>query len=271
MKPNILILKSIRNFLLRFPLFQRIVLSSFFKLPKWFRIRIKVSGAATCVLGERHFQWLLDPADSLSYSFAHNGFVSFEPNTMLYVKALTTTVEKTKFHVLNIGANVGLWPFVISNEIPNSKVEFTLIEPNIAAYKLLKENMRMNQIDFIGYPILLSDRNGVLPFINNIQNMAYSRVTEGGEELKSCVTLDSLDLEEVHLIIYDVEGHEFQVLIGARETIGRYKPKIIVELSKQSYVGVTKLLNEYGYGKPIWLGEKEIFSSGEKNFLFLPI
>ena len=251
--------------------FRWIVLTIFFKLPQWFRIRIKVSGTATCVQGGNKFPWLLDPVDLLSYLYAHNGFINFEPITMSYVLGVALEMGKTKFHVLNIGANVGLWPFVISRKIRSSEVKFTLIEPNLVAYDLLKENMKMNQIDYAGYPILLSDRNAVLPFFNNVQNAAYSKVSEDGGELKNCVTLDSLQLEEIHLIICDVEGHEFQVLSGARETIAQNMPEIIVELSKESYPRVTKLLKEYGYASPIWLGKKEIFSSGEKNFLFSPV
>ncbi len=64
-------------------------------------------------------------------------------------------------------------------------------------------------------------------------------------------TLDSFGLSAVGLIKIDVEGHEFAVLEGARETIARYHPTILVEVEERHKPGgiarIRGLLEASGY------------------------
>ena len=47
-------------------------------------------------------------------------------------------------------------------------------------------------------------------------------------------TLDSFDLAECQFIKIDVEGHELEVLNGAKETLARCRPTVLVESSVNS-------------------------------------
>ncbi len=73
-------------------------------------------------------------------------------------------------------------------------------------------------------------------------------IEEHDVELK---TLDSLDLRDVALMKIDVEGHELAVLEGARETISRYRPTVLVEVEERHRVGgvagIRSFLEELGY------------------------
>ena len=64
-------------------------------------------------------------------------------------------------------------------------------------------------------------------------------------------TLDSFQLSGISVIKIDVEGHEEAVLHGARDTIDRNKPVLIVETENQHNRGapdrVTRFLTELGY------------------------
>lgn len=64
-------------------------------------------------------------------------------------------------------------------------------------------------------------------------------------------TLDSFGLSPVGLIKIDVEGHEFAVLEGARDTIARYHPTILVEVEERHKAGgiarIRSLLEASGY------------------------
>jgi FkbM family methyltransferase len=64
-------------------------------------------------------------------------------------------------------------------------------------------------------------------------------------------TLDSYDLRGVGFIKVDTEGHEVSVLLGARETLARELPALVVETEerhKQGAVeGVSRIAAELGY------------------------
>ena len=66
------------------------------------------------------------------------------------------------------------------------------------------------------------------------------------------VTIDSLGLEDVGFIKVDVEGFEYDVLVGATETLRRWKPAVLVELdrdrqSRESFERTVAHLTGLGY------------------------
>jgi hypothetical protein len=58
------------------------------------------------------------------------------------------------------------------------------------------------------------------------------------------ITIDSLGLDDIDLMQLDLEGFEYDALVGARETIERCKPVIIVESTSDN---VDTFLAEFGY------------------------
>jgi FkbM family methyltransferase len=73
-------------------------------------------------------------------------------------------------------------------------------------------------------------------------------IEEHDVELK---TLDSFGLRDVALLKIDVEGHELAVLEGARETISRYRPAVLVEVEERHREGgvarIRSYLEDLGY------------------------
>lgn len=94
------------------------------------------------------------------------------------------------------------------------------------------------------------------------------------------VTLDSLNLNPFFIKI-DVEGMEMSVLLGAFDTISRFKPIILVEIqSKNSFDEISNLLSNLNY-RCVFLNKLGVFPHGgfaqkesrytaTNNFLWIP-
>jgi FkbM family methyltransferase len=71
------------------------------------------------------------------------------------------------------------------------------------------------------------------------------------------ITVDSLGLSDLTHLKVDVEGHEQEVLEGARDTLGRCRPVISLELEERHRAGATRdvpaLLAALGYETRFWL------------------
>lgn len=128
--------------------------------------------------------------------------------------------------VVDAGANIGnhslywsafQWPWAIwaFEPLPDN---LALLERNLLPYPLA-----------YCVPLALSDAPGSLRMTPNPWNMGASAVTTDGPVEVQAVTLDSFALDDVSLIKVDVEEHEERVLRGARETIERCHPTVLVE------------------------------------------
>lgn len=55
-------------------------------------------------------------------------------------------------------------------------------------------------------------------------------------------------LSRLDWIKIDVEGAECEVLCGLKETISKYKPKIIIEIFYENFEEIKRFLDKNGYG-----------------------
>jgi FkbM family methyltransferase len=100
-------------------------------------------------------------------------------------------------------------------------------EPNPRNLKLLNQNAAVNNVSLNIEPFALGAYNGN---VRLTLNDGLSRITsEGGVEV-DMRTLDSLGLKSLNLVKIDVEGYELEVLRGARETLNRFHPSLVVEM-----------------------------------------
>ncbi|NBB86196.1 MAG: FkbM family methyltransferase [Bacteroidetes bacterium] len=75
----------------------------------------------------------------------------------------------------------------------------------------------------------------------------YPQVKQFEEQSVEVTTLDSFHLDGVGFMKIDVEGHEPQVLEGARETIRRCRPHVLVELKPEHLEQVTDFFSAFSY------------------------
>lgn len=166
--------------------------------------------------------------------------------------------------VIDVGANTGFYALLATCASRTARV--LAFEPYRAVFEVLERNIAANRasgrIDAI--PLALSSRTGeatlYIPTQEHGLMETSSSLEQGFKAVHSeaqairTVTLDDfLDghprgREPVTLIKVDVEGHEAEVLAGARRTIARWRPVLFVEvLPLADASAMTRFLAEDDY------------------------
>jgi FkbM family methyltransferase len=167
---------------------------------------------------------------------------------------------------IDVGANQGVFAYALSR-IAERVVAF---EPN-PDYAAFARWMLRRRVEL--YECALSDKGGratfhvpladdgmVLHLAGNLKNTHAQFKNERTYEV-AVRTLDEFDFRDVRFIKVDVEGSEREVLDGARATITRERPALLLELLSGTYedpVGQTaSICIKFGY-------EAFIVQHGEK-------
>jgi FkbM family methyltransferase len=171
-----------------------------------------------------------EPADEVAH-YLRQGL--YEPD----LQAFTWLYVRPGMRVLDIGAHFGLYSRIASIQVGESGFVVAL-EPNPGSQKLLHANLAaLGNVRTL--PNALSDSVGSLHLHleeNGHASHSYLSNTEEGVLIET-TTLDalvaSLQWPAVDFIKIDTEGHEFQVLDGARKVISQNESLVIaVEFSE---------------------------------------
>lgn len=151
--------------------------------------------------------------------------------------------------IVQAGGNCGLYPFLYSRYF--QKV-FTF-EPDRDNFVVLTENCDTNNI--YKFNAGLSDKSGFLKFSQvSPGNVGMHKVTDDGDIQIFTMTIDSLNLDECSMIHLDIEEHEYFALLGARETILRHRPAVIIEYTKHKEE-IDRFFEEVRYTKVDQFGD----------------
>ena len=61
------------------------------------------------------------------------------------------------------------------------------------------------------------------------------------------LSIDSLKLKDVHFLKIDIEGMEIQAIKGAKTTISKFKPILMIEKIKSDQAYLKSMLEQLGY------------------------
>jgi FkbM family methyltransferase len=162
--------------------------------------------------------------------------------------------------VIDVGANAGVYTFSAATRVgPEGKV--IAIEPFPACVGYLQETCRVNQLDWVQvYGAAASDQAGNIRLSIHGASELNEVIAEDVEVAPGqavevrCLTLDSLieteQLMAVDFLKLDAEGHEINVLHGAKRLLKEFSPIILYENiagSQGNNVGVAEFLLEQGY------------------------
>jgi len=158
--------------------------------------------------------------------------------------------------ILDIGANIGYNTLMFSDYGPVSSFEPVF-------HQIVTKNAKQNQLrhPINIYPCALSnEKKSIEIFLPKHGCQSNSHINYGGTSfhptgdmkgagvLVKCERLDDIYEGVPSIIKIDVEGHELQVLEGAKETIRKHKPMILVEIHDfTTDNGVHTFLKEMGY------------------------
>lgn len=156
---------------------------------------------------------------------------------------------------VDAGANKGVYLFHMSRFF----ARVIAIEPLPALANYLKRAAPAN-VDVNACALSRSEGEAVLRLprgfieLGSLEPHSAQDWTTGAEVEEHVVklaTLDSMALDNVSLIKIDVEGHELAVIDGARQTIGRCRPALLIEIeerhNRNAVHTVTKALAGLGY------------------------
>lgn len=155
---------------------------------------------------------------------------------------------------LDVGANIGNHSLYFSDYFSN----VLSFEPQPLTFELLQFNSRLtNNIKCFNFGLSSSEKKE--SFVVDQKNIGGSHIVPEGSSngvILNLKTLDSMSdviCSPVRLIKIDVEGHEYEVLLGAKQVILKHQPIIIFEQHESDFIGnSTKsldLIRSFNYTK----------------------
>jgi FkbM family methyltransferase len=229
-----------------------------------------------CVEGDKRIACI----DSLN-------FLSYEEEELSMQYQL---IEKNDV-VFDIGGNYGWYSIHVSLKFPSN--EIYTFEPVPNTFSILNNNIQLNNVNNIKtFNIGLSNEVGEFTFYcdpNLTVNASLNNVNENPNAIEVSCKVDVLDhfvlknsIDKIDFIKCDIEGAELFALLGSKNSIIKFKPKIFIEMlrkwaSKFNYHpnDIIFFLKELGYKcfiiKELSLEEiTEVTDfTNETNFVFL--
>lgn len=166
---------------------------------------------------------------------------------------------------LDIGANIGLFSLNASKILKKSGKVYSF-EAYPPTFDLLNQNIsRNNYNNIIAENLAISDKSGFLDiFYNDKENnigMASSYLQNYNNKAKvKRLSLDEYvnmhSITKINLIKMDIEGGEYQALLGMEKVLKNLKPVLLMEVNNAAIKKanhtekeVLSLLAKYGYSK----------------------
>jgi methyltransferase, FkbM family len=163
----------------------------------------------------------------------------------------------------DVGANIGLYVLQLALwSAPTGRV--VAFEPNPATLDVLRTHIRMNGLDsrVTVIPMAAGARAGTAALFDSEPGSGLSRIGGANPGITTAVTPIDVPMTTIDefcrssglvpaWILVDVEGYEYEVLLGAADTLRRHRPRVLLELhqhvsSDESRQAGVRLLADLG-------------------------
>ena len=234
----------------------------------------------------------------------------FFPEGFLLKRRLQRSIKRNDEQEINLvkkfiksgtdSIDVGVYRGVYSYEMSKYSEKVHSFEPNPIIFKYINKNLKKFIKNIHLYNFALSNQNKTInlkiPIRNSNSNKEiFEEYYEMGKatihnennfenyenfEIQT-KKIDELSFDnKISFIKIDVEGHELEVIEGAKNTIKRDKPVLLVEIEKQytkkEVAESINFINSLGY-KSYYFNKKDLKSTTElnnldlfNNFIFFP-
>lgn len=188
--------------------------------------------------------------------------------------------------IIDVGGNLGISAMGFRKLGLNNKI--FLFEPNKYIFKnYIKNKIIKNYKNIIGFNYALGkkeeSKNFFYPYYkkkcihyfcsfdkeyikNSIDISFKGKKIEIVKDRIKIKVFDKLSLRcKPKFIKIDVEGHDYEVILGMRQTIKNYKPIILVEFNKNNFFKIKKILKDYNCW--VYFYEKNKFEKFNKKMI----
>lgn len=174
--------------------------------------------------------------------FAHLFKAIFKQHHRALAPLVRTLVPEDGI-VFDVGAHAGQCTKLFARLAPSGLV--VAVEPGSYARLILRTALRLNRLRNVAVlPMALGERSGVallsVPVKRSgsygfgLSHLGAADARTAEVEAVAVATLDdvaaSLGLERLDLIKADIEGYELRLVMGARATLARFRPALLLEL-----------------------------------------
>ena len=186
------------------------------------------------------------------------------------IGAVTATI-KSGMTVVDIGAHIGYYTLLFAKCVgPNGRV--VAFEPLPVNFELLKRNIQLNELPYVqtfSQAVFSRNEEIILTVPDDLPHSGDASVyhSRGTKQFRvPAIALDTFcDSSGLRpdILKMDVEGAEYEALLGAAETIAKCHPKLLIELhhfdGNLAAHPVPGLLASWGY-RIQWIERSEMTS-----------
>lgn len=180
---------------------------------------------------------------------------TWEPNV---VQAVTSAI-KPGMSIIDVGAHVGYYSLLFA-KCTGPSGQVVSFEPSEANFALLKKNVELNHLSNVQlfheavYSKTCDITINVPEDLHNSGNASICQMDCSKPLQVKAITLDSFCASSnfhPDFLKMDVEGAEYDVLVGAQRVIAEFRPKMLIELHhfdrNRDGHPVPRLLAQWGY------------------------
>lgn len=238
--------------------------------------------------GRRSTLDLIEPnSTAVQRYIRRHGLGNYEPSTVATVLALGERHDPGLVF-FDIGANMGLYGSLTASMFAPAAVH--CFEPAPLTAKVASDIARRNRLPVKVHQVALSDQDGEAELFLSPVSDASNSLVAGFRDTDRSVTVPTLRVDsfvaehgiDPHLLKLDVETHERAVLDGARATIERARPSVVIEVLRRKGrdhgLEIQEFFDGLGYSyyelsaDPTWEAQSDIRGSGttDRDWLLAP-